>query len=64
MTVPRKVAIVGKIRAPQNVLVTDTGSEDGGNEAAAPLPSRSGSSANAGKTNRVIGTLGRYMRKT
>ena len=36
---PRNVATVGKKRAPQNVLVTETGSEAGGIEAAAPLPS-------------------------
>ena len=40
--------MVGKKSAPQNVLVTDTGSVEGGIDAAAPLPSRAGTLAKAG----------------
>ena len=61
---PRKVAIVGKIRALQKVLVIETLSEEGGREAAAPLISCSGSSAKAGNTKRVSGARGRYNRRT
>ena len=61
---PKNVAIVGKKRAPQKVLaegslyvesvtvtnlVTDTGSEEGGREAALELPSDWGVEAKAGR---------------
>jgi hypothetical protein len=51
---PKKVAIVGKKRAPQKVLVTDTGSEEGGREAALELPSDWGVEAKAGRIYLVI----------
>lgn len=46
---PRNVAMVGKKRAPQKFLVMEIGSVEGGIEAAAPLPSRSGSPEKAGR---------------
>ena len=46
---PRKVATVGKKRAPQKVLVTDTGSEGGGRLAALAEPSATGVVEKAGR---------------
>ena len=56
------MATVGKNRAPQNVLVTETGSADAGRDAAAELPSRAGSMENTGSTHRAIVTRGTYFR--
>merc|ERR550525_36638 len=55
---PRKTATVGKKRAPQKVLVMDTGSEGGGKLAALAEPSASGVAAKAGRMYLVRGTLG------
>ena len=61
---PRKTATVGKKRAPQNVLVIETGSEAGGKLAALEDPSLSGSEAKAGRMNLVRGNFGsRVLRK-
>ena len=55
---PRNTATVGKKRAPQKVLVMDTGSEGGGKLAALAEPSASGVAAKAGRMYLVRGTLG------
>ena len=53
-----------RFKAVNLFLVTETGSVEGGMAAAAPLPSRSGSVAKAGRKNRDNGTCGKYKRKT
>merc|ERR1719195_386532 len=60
---PRKTATVGKKRAPQNVLVMDTGSDGGGRLAALVDPSPSGAAAKAGRMYLVRGNLGRRARR-
>jgi len=55
---PRNVATVGKKSAPQNVLVTDTGSDGGGRLAALAEPSATGSVEKAGRMYLVSESLG------